>query len=157
MSPTRSVMRSTCLRMRAWACGALFGAGAGQVHHLRRQADDAQRILEVMHNGLRKPADDRQTFGLDQFLDMQLVEFAQPMADLLQQGEGQSGRPLDERQQFAARQEKHLRRLRRRGRGGARTMFDHRHLPENFARPKPRKTRRPFLPAEISTRPDLTK
>ena len=92
-----------------------------------------------MHDALREAADDRETFGLDQFAEMEFVEFAQTVADLLEQRKGQAGRMLDERKHFAARQKINLRGLRRRGRGGARAKFNDRHFAENLARTKPRK------------------
>ena len=42
-----------------------------------------------MDDGAGKIADDGQAFGLDDFAEVELVEFAQAVADFLQQAEGQ--------------------------------------------------------------------
>ena len=71
--------------------GADFRANVGQVEHFGGEPDDAQRIFQVMNNGLRETADEREAFGLNHFPHMQLVEFAQAVADLPQQAERERG------------------------------------------------------------------
>src|SRR5580704_1243669 len=70
---------------------------------------------------------------------MKLVEFAEAEADLLEQGESQSGRAFDECKHFVARQEIDFRILHRRGRCGTGAIFDDGHFAENFPRAEPRK------------------
>ena len=136
MSLTMSLMRSTCLRMRVWAWARASGRMSGPVKHLGGQADDAERIFQVMDDGAGKIADHGQAFGLDDFAEVNLVEFAQAVADVLQQAEGQRGRALDEREHFAARKEINVRIFDRGGGGRARAMFDHGHFAENLPGPE---------------------
>ena len=49
-----------------------------------------------MDDGAGEIADHGQAFGLDDFAEVGLVEFAEAVADLLQQAERQGGRALDE-------------------------------------------------------------
>ena len=71
-------------------------------------------------------------FGLDDFAEVNPVEFAEAVADLLQQAERQGGRAFDEREHFPARQEINVRVFDRDGGGRARAMFDYGHFAENF-------------------------
>jgi len=83
-------------------------------------------------DGTGEIADHGQAFGLDDFTEVEMVEFAEAVADVLQQAERQRGRALDERKHFAARKEINVRVLDRGGGGRARAMFDHGHFAENF-------------------------
>ena len=76
--------------------GADIGIDAGHVEHLGGEADDAQRIFQVMDDGLREASDDRETFCLDHFAQVELVELPEAVADLLQQAEREDGRTFDE-------------------------------------------------------------
>ncbi len=85
-----------------------------------------------MNDGSGKAADDRQPLGLQHLADVLAVEFAQPMADLLQQRQRQRGRPLDQRQHLRPRNE--IDRDVPFGHGASRTrpVLDHRHFAENL-------------------------
>ena len=90
-----------------------------------------------MDDALRKFADDRERFRLHEFAEMELVELAEPVADLLEQGEGQSGRAFDEGQHLAARQKIDLRVHGGRSRGGTGAMFNDGHFAKNFTGAEP--------------------
>ena len=111
--------------------------GIGKI--FRRQADDAQRIFQVVDDAARKIADDGEAFGLEDFAEVEPVEFAEAVADLLEQGKGQAGRALDEGQHLAARQEINPGFLRGGSGGRARAKLDDGHLAENFTLAKPGK------------------
>jgi len=83
-------------------------------------------------DGTGETTDHGQAFGLDNFTEVEMVEFAEAVADVLQQPERQRGRALEKRKHFAARKEINVRVLDRGGGGRARAMFDHGHFAENF-------------------------
>ncbi len=74
------------LRLRAY-----FRRDAGHARHFGGKADDGQRSFQVVDDAVREIADDGETFGLHDFAEMKLVEFAQAVADLLQHTEGEPG------------------------------------------------------------------
>ena len=101
----------------------------------------------------------REAFGLNHFAQVQLVEFAQAMADLLQQTERQGGRTFDERKHFAARDEINLRGLSAMAVAERGTCSMTAISPKISPGPSWEKTRRVLPPTnpEISTSPSLTK
>jgi len=103
----------------------------------RRQADDAQRIFQVVDDAAGKVADDGEAFGLEDFAEVELVEFAETVADLLEQGKGQSGRAFDEGEHLAARQKINFRILRGGSGGRAGAVLDDGHFAKNFPRAEP--------------------
>ena len=119
--------------------GARFRADVGPVKRLGGEADDAKRVFQVVDDGTGEIADHGQAFGLDDFTEVKMVEFAEAVADMLQQAERQRGRALDERKHFAARKEINVRVLDRGGGGRARAMLDDGHFAKNFPGPKPGK------------------
>ena len=74
--------------------GTDFGADAWHIENFRGKADDVQRIFQIVNDALREAADDGEIFGLNQFMEMALVEFAEAMADFLQEVEREAGRML---------------------------------------------------------------
>ena len=85
-----------------------------------------------MDNGTREIAQHRETFGLDDFTQMEAVEFAETAADFLQDIEREPGRALEQLQHFLARNEINAGVLRGHGRGRTGLLFDDRHFAENL-------------------------
>src|SRR5581483_7482692 len=74
-----------------------------QSSHLGSQADDIQRIFEVVNDGTGKAADDRQALGLEHFAQVLTVERAQPMTDFPQESQGQRGTLFNQSEDIRAR------------------------------------------------------
>jgi len=113
--------------------GAEFGADSGEVEGLGGEADDAEGVFEVMDDALGEAADDGEAFGLDEFLDVEVIEIAEAVADLLEEGEGEGGGMFDEGEHFAAGEEKDFGGDGGGGGGGAGTVFDDGHFAEDLA------------------------
>ena len=86
-----------------------------------------------MNDGTREIAEDGEAFGLDDFTQVKLIEFAKPTADLLQDVKGEWRRALEHFQHLTARDKINIGIVHRGGGGGTRLLFDDRHFAENFA------------------------
>ena len=104
--------------------------------HVGRDADDVEGILQIVDDRAGKTADQLQSFRLEHFPDVLVVEHAHPPADVPQQRRSQARHPLQPLQQFPAADEIDRRRLIGRRVGGARPLVQHRHFPEKIPRPR---------------------
>jgi hypothetical protein len=86
-----------------------------------------------MDDALGEAADDGEAFGLDEFLDVEVVELAEAVANLLEEGEGEGGGMSDEREHFAAGEEEDFGGDGGGGGGGAGAVLDHGHFAEDLA------------------------
>ena len=115
--------------------GRLPHAGhVAHARHLRGQADNIQRVFQIVDDGTRKPAHHRQPLRLDNLLEVLPVKLPQPGADLPQQGEGQRGRSLNELQRLRPREKPKHGLHPREGARRPRLFLEHGHLSEKIAR-----------------------
>lgn len=109
-----------------------FSRKTGCGKQLGIQADDLQRVLQIVDDGSRKLTDHRQTFRLHDLVHEDTIEVAQAMADELKQVHGQFRGTADEVKHGVALEEMHNRGLGGHGAGRAVVTFDHRHFTEDF-------------------------
>lgn len=92
-----------------------------------------------MDDAAGKITNDREALGFDDFAEVKLVELAEAVTDMLEQGKSQRRRVFDKGEHFAARQKINFGFLHRGGGGRTRAMFNDRHLAENLTRAEPGK------------------
>lgn len=112
--------------------GMLGGCEAG-AHHFGGQGDDAKRIFEVVNNRTCKTADGGEAFGLDNFPEVMLIKFAQPMTDKLQERASNRWGAFNHGLHGGAIDKCHRGGLFRGGTGGPGQRFNDGHLAKNLA------------------------
>ena len=98
-----SLMRSTCLRMRACVCARISGPMPGMSNISAERLMMLSGFFRSWTMAWAKRPMSGEAFGLDELAQMHLVEFAESVADLLQQAERQRGECSMKRKHFAAR------------------------------------------------------
>jgi hypothetical protein len=69
------------------------------------EADDLERVLEIVHDGAGEAPDDGEALGLDDLVEVFLVERPHPVAEFADQVEGQAGPVVEELEQLVAAEE----------------------------------------------------
>ena len=118
---------------------AHFRRGVFHRRHFRRDADDVERVLEVVNDGPGEAADEREAFRLEDLLGVLMIEIAHAQAELLHQTDRQTRRARQNPEQIVAQDEINLGVRLGRGRRGARLVVQHRHFAEEITRREPGK------------------
>jgi len=84
---------------------AEFGRALLHAGHLGRDADDVQRVLQVMNDGTGKTTDHGQPLRLQDLTEVLSIELTQALADFPQQPERECRRLLDQPQHLLRRNE----------------------------------------------------
>ncbi len=126
-----------------------FRRGFRPAHDLGGKTDDGQRIFKVVDDGTSEIANGSEAFGLEDFAQMELVKFAQALADFLQHVEREARRVLQQRAHFVVRNEINFRVSGGDGSGRTRQAFNYRHFTKNFPRTELRKDMANFLARQM--------
>jgi hypothetical protein len=122
------LLLNTCLGQSSGLCGRFRLA-----RHVRRDADDRQRVLQIMDDGAGESAHQRHALRLNHFSDVLPIELAHALRDLAHHAERELRRAGQHRNESLAWHHVQCGFHFRRGGGGTRLIIDDRELPKHFA------------------------